>query len=49
MQCFNDKERGKIWKDYMESIISVENDCNLNVVGNAVKGPGVFICREEVL
>ena len=24
--CFSEKERGKVWKDYMERIMNVEND-----------------------
>ena len=25
-QCFSEKERGKVWKDYMERIMNEEND-----------------------
>ena len=24
--CFSEKERGKVWKDYMERIMNEEND-----------------------
>ena len=24
--CFNEKERGKVWKDYMEQVMHKEND-----------------------
>ena len=42
--CFIEKERGKVWKDYMERIINEENDWDHNV-----EGPGVCVSREEVL
>ena len=48
MFCFNQKERGKIWKDYVERIMNEENDCDHNVKGDAV-GSLVCISREEVL
>ena len=38
-QCFSEKERGKVWKDYMERIMNEENDWNKNVEGDAVEGP----------
>ena len=47
--CFSEKERGKVWKDYMERIINEENDCDRNVEGDAVEGPVVYVSREEVL
>ena len=47
--CFSDKERGKVWKDNMVGIMNEDNDWNLNVEGDAVEGPIVCVCREEVL
>ena len=47
--CFSEKERGKVWKDYMERIVNEENDWDHNVAGDAVEGPLVCVSREEVL
>ena len=47
--CFSEKERGKVWKDYMERIMNEENDRDSNVEGDAVEGPVVCVSREEVL
>ena len=47
--CFNEKERGKVLKDYIERIMNEENDCYHNVEGDAVEGPVVCVSREEVL
>ena len=47
--CFSEKERGKVWKDYMEGIINEENYWDHNVEGDAVEGPVVCVSREEVL
>ena len=47
-QCFNEKESGKVWKDYMERIINEENDLDHNVEGY-VEGPVVCVSRSEVL
>ena len=38
-----------VWKDYMERIMDKENDCDLNVEGDAVEGSVGCIVREEVL
>ena len=46
--CFGEKERGKIWKDYIERIMNEENDWDHNVEGDAVEGPVVCVCRETV-
>ena len=35
-QCFSEKGRGNVWNDYMERIMSEENDWNHNVEGDAV-------------
>ena len=45
----SEKERGNVWKDYMERIMNEESDWDLNVEGDAVEGPVVCVCREEVL
>ena len=29
--CFTEKERGEVWKDYMETIMNDENDWDHNV------------------
>ena len=47
--CFSEKERGKVWKDYMESFMNEENDWDRNVEDDAVEGPVVCVGREEVL
>ena len=43
--CFSEKERGKVWKDYVEGIMNEEFDLVHNVKGDVV----VFVGREEVL
>ena len=48
-RCFSEKERGKVWKDYMERIMNEENHWNHRVEGDAVEGPVVCVSREEVL
>ena len=48
-QCFREKERGKVWKDYMEKIMNEDNDWEHNVEGYAVEDPVVCVNREEVL
>ena len=47
--CFSDKESGKVWNEYMERIMNEENDWDHNVEGDAVEGPVVCVCREELL
>ena len=47
--CFSEKERGKVWMDYMERIMNEENYWDHNVEGDAVEGPVVSVIREEVL
>ena len=47
--CFSEKERGKLWKDYMERIKNKEDDRDHNVEGDAVEVPVVCVSREEVL
>ena len=46
--CSSEKERGKVWKDYMERIMNEENDCDHNMEGYTVEGPVVCVSREEV-
>ena len=46
---FSEKERGKIWKDYMEGIMNEENYRDRNVEEDKVEGPVVCVNREEVL
>ena len=48
-ECFSEKKRDKVWKDYMIRIMNEENDWDHNVEGDAVEGPVVCVCREEVL
>ena len=45
----SEKERGLVWHDYMERIMSEENDLDHNVEGVAVEGQVVCVSREEVL
>ena len=47
--CFSEKERGKVWQDYMERIINEQNDWDHNVDGDAVEGPLVCVSREEMV
>ena len=47
--CFNRKARGRVWKDCMENIMNEENDWDYNVEVDAVEGPVVCVCREDVL
>ena len=47
--CISEKERGKVWKDYMERIMNEENDWDRNVEEDAVEGPVVCVGREQVL
>ena len=46
--CFNEKERGKVWKNYMERIMNDENDWDRNAEGDALDGPVVCVSREDV-
>ena len=42
---FSEKERGKVWKDYMERNMNEENDWDHNVERDAVPGPVVCVSR----
>ena len=46
--CINEKERGKILKDYMERFMNEENVWDSNVEGDEVEGPVACVSREEV-
>ena len=43
--CFGEKERSKVWKDYMNRIMNEENDCYHNEEEDAVEGPVVCVSR----
>ena len=47
--CFIEKEGCKVWKFCMKRIMNEENDRDHNVEGDAVEGPVVCACREDVL
>ena len=47
--CFSEKERGKVWKDYMERILNEKNEWDHKMEGDAVERPAVCECRDEVL
>ena len=47
--CFSEKERGEVWKDYMERIMNEQNDWDHNVEGDAVEGSVDCVSREVVL
>ena len=47
--CFCEKEKSKVWKDYMERIMNEENDWDHNIEGDAVEGPVNCVSRDEVL
>ena len=39
--CFSEKERGKVWNNYMERIMNEQNNWDYNVDGEAV----VVVCK----
>ena len=43
MLGIREKERGKVWKDHMESIMNDENDWDHNVGADVVERPVVCI------
>ena len=47
--CLSEKEKAKVWKDYMERIVKEENDWDRNVEGDAVEDTVVCVRREEVI
>ena len=48
-KCLSERERGKVWKDYMEKIMNEENDCDHNMEGDEVEDQVVCISIEEML
>ena len=44
--CFSEKERSKVWQDYMEKIMNEGNDWDHNVEGDTVEGTVVCVSRE---
>ena len=49
MLCFSEKERGNVWKDYMDGIMNEENEYDHNVEGDAVESPVDCGYRYEVV
>ena len=47
--CFIEKERCKVWRDYMERIMNEDNDRDHNVEGDVVEDPVVCVSREDLL
>ena len=47
--CFSEKERGKVWKDYMERITNEQNDWDHNVKGDAAEGSVECVSRDEMV
>ena len=47
--CFGVKERGIVRKVLMEGIMNEENDWDHNIIGDAVGGKVVCVCRKKVL
>ena len=47
--CLSERERGKVWKDYIERIMNEENNWDHYVEGDAVEGPVFCVGRKEVL
>ena len=45
--CFSEKERGRIWMDYIERIMIEENDWAHYVEGDAIECPVVCVNSEE--
>ena len=45
-QCFNEKERGKVRKDYTEKIMNEDNDCDHKVEGDAVEAFKKFCMKK---
>ena len=47
--CFSDKQRGKVWKDYVERIMDEVHYWDHNVEGDAVEAQVDCVSREDVL
>ena len=46
---FSKKDRGKVWKEHMERIITEENEWDQNEKAELVEGPVIRVSQEEVL
>ena len=47
--CFIEKERSKVWKDYVEKTMNEENDWDHNVERNIGDVLVYCVCRDEVV
>ena len=47
-ELFGEKERGKVWTDYMEGDMNEENDWDNNEEGDAIEGTIDCVSRGEV-
>ena len=47
--CFRESERGGVWGDHVEKIMSDKNDWDLCVEADTVEGPVGIVCRGEVV
>ena len=45
----SERDRGKLWKEYMEKILNVENEWDQMAEADMVKGPVKGITYEEVM
>ena len=45
----NEKDRGKLWKEHMEKILNVENECGQMAEADMVEGPVEGVTYEEVM
>ena len=45
----NEKDRGKLWKEYMEKILNVENEMGQMAEADMVEGPVEGVTYEEVM
>ena len=45
----SEKDRGKLWKEYMEKIMNVENEWDQMVEADMVEGPVEGVTDEEVM
>ena len=48
-RCVSVRRRGKVWNDYMERIMTEENDWDHNMEEDAAEGPEGCACRDEVI
>ena len=47
--CFSERERYKVWKDYMERIMNEEDAWDHHVEGDAAEGAVVCVSRGQVV